>query len=196
MCSSWFTSCLLTLLGAGGKGGASRTYAIDRDAAQAFISASVRTPSVKKFLMISYIGSRRNRAPWWTDEDWAQTLKVNNEILPDYAKAKVIADETLAALSYQRGDEFQGICLRPGTLSDDPPTGKVVMGHTTARGKVTRADVANVAARLLEIDGARGYFDLLNGDQDIAQELQRVVRNGVDCIEGEDVEGIRKAHKL
>lgn len=146
--------------------------------------------------MISYIASRRNRAPWWTDEDWAAAQKVNNEILPDYAKAKVVADETLTALSLQRGDDFQGICLRPGTLKEDPPTGKVTIGHTRARGPVTRADVADVAVRLLEEPGAKGYFDLLNGDKPIAEEVKRVVREGIDSIEGEDLEAIKNAHQL
>jgi nucleoside-diphosphate-sugar epimerase len=150
---------------------------------------------VKKFLMVSYIASRKSRAPWWTDEDWASALKFNNEILPDYAKAKIAADEMLTALSLQRKD-FQGICLRPGTLSADPPTGKVTMGHTSARGQVTRADVADVAVRLLEEPGARGRFDLLNGEEAASDAVKRVVRDGIDCTEGEDIEAILNAYKL
>lgn len=45
--------------GAGGKGGASRTKAVDEVAAKAYISAALREPSVKKFLMVSYIASRK-----------------------------------------------------------------------------------------------------------------------------------------
>ncbi len=41
--------------GAGGKGGPARTKAIDEVAAKAYISASLATPSVKKFLLVSYI---------------------------------------------------------------------------------------------------------------------------------------------
>lgn len=43
------------MVGAGGKGGAARTKAIDEVAAKAYISASLATPSVKKFLLVSYI---------------------------------------------------------------------------------------------------------------------------------------------
>lgn len=45
--------------GAGGKGGASRTKAVDEVAAKAYISAALHEPSVKKFLMVSYIASRK-----------------------------------------------------------------------------------------------------------------------------------------
>jgi nucleoside-diphosphate-sugar epimerase len=181
--------------GAGGKGGASRTYAVDRDAARHFITASARTPSVKTFLMVSWIGSRRQRAPWWTDADEQASQKVWNEILPDYAKAKLDADECLVAMAAQRKD-WRAICLRPGSLKDDAAKGKVLLGRTPARGEVTRADVADVAVRLLESEHARGYYDLLNGEEDVGDAVNRVVREKVDCIEGEDVQEIVEKYKL
>lgn len=55
--------------GAGGKGGPSRTKAVDEVAAKAYISVSLRSPTVKKFLMISYIASRKGYPKWWNDED-------------------------------------------------------------------------------------------------------------------------------
>lgn len=45
--------------GAGGKGGPSRTKAVDEVAAKAYISASLGSSTVKKFLMVSYIASRK-----------------------------------------------------------------------------------------------------------------------------------------
>src|SRR4051812_28176064 len=74
--------------------------------------------------------------------------KVNEEMMPHYYKAKLASDETITVL----GEEKKGfgyIVLRPGNLSDDPESGRVVMGKTPARGQVTRGDVAEVAARLL-----------------------------------------------
>jgi len=135
--------------------------------------------------MISYVGSRRKQPSWWNDEEWASCQKVNTEILPHYYAAKVDADEHLAALSKERHDGFQAICLRPGNLTDDAATGKVSLGHTTARGKVSRADVADVAARLLERTDTRGWYDLLSGDEDVSEAVERVVREKIDCIEGE-----------
>lgn len=151
--------------------------------------------------MVSYVGSRRARAPWWNDADWAATLKVNDEVLPAYAAAKVEADEALLALARLRREKggdllpFEDICLRPGTLSDEPAAGKVSLGKTKARGRVSRADVADVAVRLLETDGARGYFDLLDGEEEIGMAVERVVRDGVDAVEGEDVKGIVEKYR-
>lgn len=66
--------------GAGGKGGSERTLAVDRDACIAFISAATATISVSKFILISYLGSRRFKAPWWSDADWSATQDVNNGV--------------------------------------------------------------------------------------------------------------------
>ncbi|MCJ1397317.1 hypothetical protein MMC11_000509 [Xylographa trunciseda] len=178
--------------GAGGKGGPRLTYAIDRDAAKHFITACANTPSVRKFLLISYIGSRRQRAPWWTDEDWASCQKVNTEVLPHYFAAKVEADECLTALAQGRGRDLAAIILRPGNLTDDKPTGMVTLGKTRANGKVSRGDVADVAVRLLEKVGTQGWLDLLEGGDEVEDAVERVVRDGVNCIEGEDVEAMIK----
>lgn len=180
----------MTRLGAGGKGGAARTYAIDRDAAKHYIRAAIETPSVSKFLMVSYIASRRNRAPWWTDEDWESAQHVNTKVLVDYHKAKLDADEYLAALAQKRNAtdaSFQAINLRPGTLADDAATGKVLLGKTPARGTVTREDVARVAAALLHKSDRSRWIDLLNGETGIDEAVDTVVRDGVDCFEGEDL---------
>merc|ERR1712093_743883 len=75
-------------------------------------------------------------------------------------------------------------------------SGKVVMGKTPARGQVTRGDVAEVAARLLEREGARGWFDLLGGDADLGAEVDRVVKEKVDSREGESLDVMKKDLKL
>ncbi|MCJ1416411.1 hypothetical protein MMC32_002746 [Xylographa parallela] len=178
--------------GAGGKGGSSLTYAIDRDAAKHFITACASTPSVRKFLMISYIGSRRQRAPWWTDEDWASCQHVNTEVLPHYFAAKVEADEYLTVLAEGRGKDFAAIILRPGNLTDDNATGRITLGKTRASGKVSRGDVADVAVRLLEKEGAHGWLDLLEGRDGVEEAVDMVVIGKVDCVEGEDVEAMMK----
>ena len=121
---------------------------------------------------------------------------MNNETLPHYAAAKVVADECLSALARQRGGGFQDIVLRPGLLNDDPLTGKVALGRTKMTGDITRADVADVAVRLLERDDTRGYYDLLGGDEDTTSAIERVVREKVDCFEGEDEERIVQSFKL
>jgi len=110
--------------------------------------------------------------------------------MPTYYKAKLAADEALTVLGEEKG--FQYIILRPGGLTDDKETGKVSLGKTNAKGSVTRGDVAEVAARLLEAEGARGWFDLLNGDENVGEAVERVVKDGVNSIEGEDLEVMKK----
>jgi NAD(P)H-binding len=153
----------------------------------------VETPSISKFLIISYIASRKGRAPWWTDEDWKSAQQVNSEVLPDYYKAKVEADEYLAAMAKKRNQkdcDFQSINLRPGILSDDAASGKVLLGKTPSRGKVSRGDVAAVAMALLKKNDASRWVDLLEGDTDIDKAVEEVIKNRVDCIEGEDMDRI------
>jgi len=176
--------------GAGGQGGPERTYAIDRDAAIHFITASTSTPSITKFLMISALSERRARAPWWNDDSWALIQKMNTQILPHYYKAKLAADEALTLQSLKRiktDEKFQYIDLRPGGLSDEKGVGKVQLGKIQTKGMVPRADVAEVAVRLLERGDARGWFDLLGGGEEVGGEVERVVGGGVDSMEGEDL---------
>ena len=122
--------------------------------------------------------------------------KVNTEVMPAYYKAKLAADETLTVLGEERiarDKGFQYLILRPGALTDDQETGRVSLGRTKARGSVTRGDVAGVAASLLEVDGVSGWFDLLNGDEDVQAAVNRVVKEGVNSMDGEDI-GVMKAN--
>ncbi|KAL2423688.1 hypothetical protein ABEF95_003824 [Exophiala dermatitidis] len=180
--------------GAGGKGGPSRTRAVDMIAAKAYISASLASPSISKFLMVSYLASRRGYAPWWTDEDRKAADHVNHDVLPHYYQAKVDADEHLEALAKKRWDsgdrKFQAINLRPGTLTDAPGTGRVTLGKTPARGSVPREDVAAVAAALLARADTRGWFDLIEGDVPIEEAIDQLVKSGFDGLAGEDLERI------
>ncbi|KAI4706040.1 hypothetical protein J4E81_000925 [Alternaria sp. BMP 2799] len=188
--------------GAGGKGGAEMTFAVDRDAAIAFTKASIHTPSIKKFLTVSYLSSRRGRAPWWNDEDWKVAQKVNTEILPNYFKAKVAADEVLTILSHHRvaqeekdgvpaDQRFCGISLRPGTLTEEP-AGKVKMGKIGAGGKTSRATVAESVVGVLEMDGVRGWVDVIDGDEEIVEAVKSYVKEEQDAIEGEDLDEMRE----
>ncbi|KAK4194943.1 hypothetical protein QBC40DRAFT_317769 [Triangularia verruculosa] len=173
--------------GAGGKGGPERTYAIDRDACIHFIRASESIPSITKFLLVSYLGSRKVKPSWWSDEEWKAAQHVNNEVLPTYYKAKVAADEELYRVSKKSG-RLVGICLRPGTLTLEP-AGKVELGRTKgSQGEVGRETVAVVADQLLAKDGVKNcWVDLLDGGEGVEEAVERVVREGVDCAEGEEV---------
>ncbi|KAA8650536.1 hypothetical protein EYZ11_002076 [Aspergillus tanneri] len=186
--------------GAGGKGGPERTFAIDEKAAKHFLTASFASPRVTKFLLVSWIGSRRVHPSWMSDAEWETLQNVFYNVLPAYAKAKLEADEYMTALATQRkklvqqgaAHPLQAINLRPGTLSDDPATGKVQLGKTTGRSKVTREDVAIVADRLLARADTDGWYDLVNGEVPIDEAVGQVVREKVDAVDGEDVDAMVK----
>ncbi|EAW18604.1 uncharacterized protein NFIA_085580 [Aspergillus fischeri NRRL 181] len=182
--------------GAGGKGGPERTFAIDERAAKHFLAASFASPRVTKFLLVSWLGSRRVHPSWMSDEDWASIQNVFNNVLPVYAKAKLEADEYMTALAARRkqsgGPKLQAICLRPGTLTDEPATGRVALGKTRGVGNVTREDVARVADQLLARADTEGWYDLLNGEEPIEEAVERVAREKVDAVDGEDVDGMVK----
>ena len=176
--------------GAGGKPPRSRTYTIDRDACTYFVDAAASTPSISKFLLVSYIGSRRSRAPWWSDEDWASTQEINNGALKDYHIAKLAADEALVEAVKRRtndGQAFTGWCLRPGSLTEDNDGG-VELGKLAARGKIGRGKVAQVAVDLLANGGRGAWVDCLDGDKGVEGEVQRIIKDEVDCYDGEGEE--------
>jgi len=148
--------------------------------------------------MISYLGSRKRQPHWMPDDQWAGIVNVNTEVLPTYAKAKQEADEYMTALAARRKQDksaspFQAINLRPGGLSDEPATRKVELGITpNGRGTVTREDVAIVADQLLARNDTEGWFDLVNGDLPIEEAVEKVAKEKIDAVEGEDVEGMVK----
>ncbi|KAH7018426.1 uncharacterized protein B0I36DRAFT_388639 [Microdochium trichocladiopsis] len=177
--------------GAGGKGPPERTFTVDRDAASHFIRAAAASPAVTRFLMVSFITSRLAKPAWWSAETFDRAMADVKKALPRYYEAKVAADEVLYRESAaSRGDGFAGICLRPGTLTDEP-AGEVRLGKLpVASGNVSRESVARVAAELLAKDGVKScWLDLLDGEdgagEDISAAVDRCVRDGVDCAEGE-----------
>ena len=116
---STFPTYIVWSAGAGGKGGPERTRAVDRDACIAFIRAAAATVSVSKFLLVSYIGSRRSKASWWSATEWTATQEANNGTLKHYFPAKLAADEFLISVASQRQSGFAGISLRPGSLTEE-----------------------------------------------------------------------------
>ncbi|KAG6007000.1 hypothetical protein E4U21_006520 [Claviceps maximensis] len=172
--------------GAGGKGGPEATYKVDRDAAINFIRAAAAIPSVRRFLLVSYSGSRRSGAAWWPASEWDEYNRdVNHNVLATYYQAKVAADQTLYEVS-AKSASLVGINLRPGLLTEEP-AGKVEMGKTKhVKGNTSRATVAAAADALLAAEGVKNaWIDLLDGQEDLDAAVERVVRDGVDAAEGE-----------
>lgn len=171
--------------GAGGKGGAARTLAVDQEAAKKYIAACIAAPSVCKFLTVSASVARRIPAAYWDDADVA-TFSGAWKAIPVYCEAKLQADEFLydESRKLERGGGkevgWEDIHLRPGALGDSAATGKVDLGRARAGGGVTRSDVADVAVRLLQKGGAGGlWLDLVNGEELAQEAVDRVVRDRI-----------------
>ena len=167
---------------------------MDRDACIAFISAAAATLSVSKFILVSYVGSRRSKAPWWSDADWTATEEVNHGALKNYFPAKLAADECLTSLASRRPSGFAGVSLRPGHLTEEQGKGAVALGKTSAKGSVRRGDVARVVMALLENERVGTcWLDLLEGKEEVEDAVERCVREQIDCAEGENVQVMSRA---
>lgn len=174
--------------GAGGKGGPEKTFQVDRDAAIHFIHAAASIPSITRFLLVSFISSRRAAAPWWKAEEWEKHFEaLTSGALANYYKAKLAADEELYKVS--RGSStLIGIDLRPPTLTLKP-AGKVTLGKTpNVNGEVSRETVAKVADAFLAAEGVKNsWVDFYDGDDDIDQAVQSFISEGGDNAEGEQI---------
>jgi uncharacterized protein YbjT (DUF2867 family) len=136
--------------GAGG-GDPARTYAVDRDAAIRVIDAAARA-GVPRFVMVSYFGAGPDHGVPQGDPFFA------------YAEAKAAADDHL------RASDLEWTVLGPGRLTLDEPTGRIGIGQ--AKGQVSRADVALVAAAALADDSTIGRtVEFNNGETPIAEAL-------------------------
>ncbi|MBU4465426.1 MAG: SDR family oxidoreductase [Actinobacteria bacterium] len=137
--------------GAGG-GSAERTYAVDRDAAIRSMDAA-DAAGVRRYVMVSWLGSRPDHGVPETDSFFA------------YADAKLAADEHL------RSTDLEWTVLAPGTLTLDPPTGRITL-DPSGNGEVSRADVAAVIAATLADNGTAGRtIRFGTGDTSIAEAL-------------------------
>ncbi|KAF7919349.1 uncharacterized protein EAE97_011681 [Botrytis byssoidea] len=156
--------------------------------------ASVISPEATKFLMISFPATRRKKAPWWDNSDYHNFLDETRAYL-EIAKKKLNADEYLAVMAKQRNDDspspFQAIGLRPIWLTNAPRC-KTYLGKTKFSGRVSRADVAVVAASLLSRNDTSGWFDLIDGNDDIESAVDIAVQYNLNSIDMEDLEQIHR----
>jgi uncharacterized protein YbjT (DUF2867 family) len=85
-----------------------------------------------------------------------------------YLEAKAEADQYLMA----SGLEYT--VVRPGSLTDDPGTGRVHLSTDLgSRGKVPRDDVAAVIAQVLDAPNTIGVtFEVFSGDVTVAEAVR------------------------
>jgi uncharacterized protein YbjT (DUF2867 family) len=141
--------------GAGPGSGALRKDSVDRGASVLLADAAGRA-GVRRFVQISSMGAGGPPQPG-ADEVWAA-----------YIAAKTAAEADL------RSRDLDWTIVRPGRLTDAPPTGRVRLASPPVpRGAVPRADVAAVIAALLDEPGAgHKTLELTGGDSPVAAAVR------------------------
>ena len=137
--------------GGGPNSGAARKETVDKGAA-VLLAEAAEQAGVRRYVMVSAMGTDR------ADPD-------SDDVFQVYLRAKKAADDDL------RSRDLDWTVVRPGRLTDNPPTGRIQVG-TLPRGEISRADVAAVLAAVIEQDATIGKtFDLLAGHQTVEAAL-------------------------
>ncbi|MGZ5321711.1 MAG: SDR family oxidoreductase [Solirubrobacterales bacterium] len=139
--------------GAGAGSGAERKETMDYGGAVKLIEAA-RAQGIRRYVMVSSIG--------------AHDPAGGPEQMRAYLEAKAEADAALE----DSGLDFT--IVRPGSLRDDPGTGRVELVTELGRtGPVPRDDVAAVLAEVLIADNTVGKtFELFAGETPIAEAVR------------------------
>ena len=153
-----FEGCDAVVFAAGGgpDGNISRKRTVDLEGSLKSIDGA-RAAGIDRFVQVSAIG---------VDDDLPEDTA---PVWQAYVEAKRDADAAL------RDSELSWTILRPGLLTDDPPTGRVTLGDVP-RGEVTRADVAAVVAAVLDDPRtSRRQWNLVAGDTSVGDAIDALV---------------------
>lgn len=139
--------------GAGPGSGAERKQTLDRDGAVKLIDAC-KADGIRRYLMVSAMGAD---SPPPAGE---------GEVFGEYLRAKAAADQALEA----SGLEYT--VVRPGGLTDEPPSGRIELGWSLDRGQISRADVAAVLRACLFLPHTIDWtFEVVAGETPIEEAL-------------------------
>jgi uncharacterized protein YbjT (DUF2867 family) len=137
--------------GAGPGSGAQRKLTVDRDGAVKLLAAA-RSAAVERYVIVSSIG--------------AEDPPAGDDVFSVYLQAKAQADAAVAA------SDRAWTIVRPGSLTDEPGTGRVRLTAEPARGDVTRDDVAATLAEVLHEPRSAGLtFYVIGGDDPVPAAL-------------------------
>jgi uncharacterized protein YbjT (DUF2867 family) len=138
--------------GAGPGSGPERKRTVDYGAAVKLIAAA-EAAGVGRYVMISTLGADRPDA--------------RGESMRPYFQAKAEAEDAL------RASRLAHAIVRPGSLTNDPGTGRVTVAeHLGAWGRIPRDDVAAVVLAVLVEGAATGRtFEVVSGDTPVDEAL-------------------------
>jgi nucleoside-diphosphate-sugar epimerase len=138
--------------GAGPGSGPERKWALDYGGAVKLIEAA-RAEDVRRYLIISTMGADNPPAE-------------GGDVFGEYLRAKAKADRELQA----SGLDYT--IVRPGGLTDDPPTGRVTIGTGLGKGQIPRPDVVAVLAAALPAANTVGKtFELVSGETPVEEAV-------------------------
>jgi uncharacterized protein YbjT (DUF2867 family) len=141
---------LVFTAGSGAHTGADRTATVDGLGAIRAVDAA-RARDVRRFVMVSAAGA--------DDPDRSPRIR-------HYMVAKAIAD------GYLRQSGLDFTILRPATLTDDPATGRILVGPDLGRGQITRADFAATIVATLDMPRTVGKtLEILNDGIPVLEAL-------------------------
>jgi uncharacterized protein YbjT (DUF2867 family) len=138
--------------GAGPGSGAERKWTLDRDGAVKLLDAA-RAAGVARYVIVSSIG--------------AESPPSGDDVFSVYLRAKAEADAAVAA------SDRDWTIVRPGSLTDDPGSGRATVTPQPVRDRVARDDVAALlAAVLAEPRSAGKTLYVVAGDDPIDDALR------------------------
>jgi nucleoside-diphosphate-sugar epimerase len=139
--------------GAGPGSGAERKQTMDLGGAVKLIDAAKET-GIRRYLMISSRGAANPPPPG------------EGGVYGEYIRAKAAAEQAL------KPSGLEYTIIRPGALTNDPPTGRVELGIGFETGDIPRADVATVLHACLFLPHTIDWtFDVISGETPIDEAL-------------------------
>jgi uncharacterized protein YbjT (DUF2867 family) len=140
--------------GAGPGSGAERKQTMDYGGAVKLIAAA-KQAGVSRYVIVSSMGAD-------PDARGDDTFSV-------YLRAKGRADDAV------RASGLDATVVRPGRLTNNAGTGRVNLGESMPRGRITRDDVAAVLAAVLDSPNTIGRtVDLIGGDTPVAEAVEAI----------------------
>ncbi len=150
--------------GAGPNSGIPRKDSVDRGGAVLLADAAEQA-GIRRYLLVSSMGVESVRG--------GATPEGAGDVFVAYLRAKLAAEDDL------RARDLDWTVLRPGSLTDDPPTGTVQLSPDAPRGDVPRADVAAVLVALLDEPSSAGtVLQLIGGSTPVAEAVRAVTGAG------------------
>jgi nucleoside-diphosphate-sugar epimerase len=144
--------------GAGPGSGTARKDTVDR-AAAVLLGDAAESAGVPRYLLVSSMG-----VPRVAD---GATPKDVDEVFTAYLRAKLAAEQDL-----RQRPGLDVTVVRPGSLTDDPGTGRVTLAPYVERGSVPRDDVAAVLVALLDEPRDGAVLELVSGPDPVDEAVR------------------------